>query len=388
MSKKIFLIAGEVSGDLIGARLIRSISELDSSIKFLGVGGENMKNAGMEQIFPLKSVAAIGIVEVLSKATSLLRKVDEVVENIIKSRADVVVTIDFSGFNDRVAKKLKKMGFNIPIIRYVAPPVWAWRGWRVKKMKNFLDLVLTLFKFEVPIFEKHGLRGVFVGHSVVEDENLKTPSAGEIEDFLNRNNFHPNNPIVCVFPGSRKTEILKHTKIFLEAMDLLVKKIPDIQIYIPTFEENVHFIKHIISNKDFISVGVSPKDKGVAMHLADGALAASGSVALELALTKTPMLIAYKVNCITAFIIKKLIKVESVNLVNILLKENIIPEFLQNRCQPQGLCDAMVNLLNNRQSQLKQLSAFEKVIPFLQCEDGVKPSQKAASEVVLLMNGR
>ncbi|MDR1031875.1 MAG: lipid-A-disaccharide synthase [Holosporales bacterium] len=379
MASTVFIIAGEVSGDIIGARLIEAIARLDSSVQFVGVGGDRMIKAGLQPLFHMKEVSAIGLVEVLSKLPIMFKKLCTVNKSIEDIRPKALVTIDFPDSNNRVAKKAKKLG--IPAIRYVAPQVWAWRPRRAQNMTKFADCLLALFKFEPPLFEKHGLKTVFVGHTVVEDGDLACPSKQEVDGFFKKYNITKSYPLVCLLPGSRLSEIRRHTPIFLNAVKMLKHKIPDLQVFIPTFDDYLEYINKLV-DETWIKIGTNHRDKGIAMRTATCALAASGTVTLELAYTETPAVIAYQVNPITAFIVKKLIKIKHVSLVNILLKQAAIPEFLQKDCSPKALCNCLSDLIANKTLRDSQCKSYKKVLAELALPNAVKPSDKAAACVL------
>ncbi|MDR1365725.1 MAG: lipid-A-disaccharide synthase [Holosporales bacterium] len=376
MANTVFIIAGEVSGDIIGERLIEAVARLDPSVQFVGIGGDRMIKAGLQSLFHMKDVSAIGLVEVLSKLPTILKKLHAVNKAIKSIKPKALIAIDFPGFNDRIMKKAKKLG--IPVIRYVAPQVWAWRPSRAKNMPKFVDCLLTLFKFEPPLFEKYGLKTVFVGHPVVEDGDLAHPSAQEIDVFFEKYKLVKSHPLICLLPGSRLSEIHRHTPIFLEAVKLAKNKIPDLQVFIPTFDDYVEYLSELIDEK-WIKIGTDYRDKGIAMRTAACALAASGTVTLELAYTGTPAIAAYQVNPVTAFIVKKLMKIKHVSLVNILLKETAIPEFLQKDCNAKALCSGLLNLIANKTLCDYQRKAYKKVLTELTLPNAVKPSDKAAA---------
>jgi lipid-A-disaccharide synthase len=375
LTKTIFIIAGEASGDVIGAKFIKAVSKIDSSAEFVGVGGDMMIEAGLKPVFPLKDISVIGIAEILSNLFRILTRLRTVIKTIENIKPKALVVIDFPGFNDRVAIQSKKLG--IPVIRYVAPQVWAWRPWRAGGMTKFADCLFTLFEFEPPLFEKHGLKSFFVGHPVVEDSDLVHPSAQGVDEFFNRYELIKSDPLVCLFPGSRSSEIRRHVPIFLNAVKMLKQDIPNLQVFIPTFNDYFESLKKSVNDK-WIVISTNRRDKGIAMRSAVCALAASGTVTLELAYTATPTIVAYKVSQTTAFILKRLINIGNVSLVNILLKETAIPELLQKDCTAAALYKHMLSLVTNSELRDLQTRAFKKIKAMIAPSNKVMPSEKAA----------
>ncbi|MCK4945246.1 MAG: lipid-A-disaccharide synthase, partial [Alphaproteobacteria bacterium] len=227
---RIFLIAGEASGDFLGAGLMRSLKEEHPDTEFFGVGGNLMTEAGLTSSFPMKEISIMGIAEVLPKLIHILARIRQMSSEILKTKPDVVVTIDSPDFCFRVVKKVKSKTKSIPCVHYVAPSVWAWRPRRAKKVSQFLDHILTLLPFEPPYFEKHGLESTFVGHPVVE--RLSRRGNGEI--FLQKHGIRGTQPILCLLPGSRMSEISRLLKKFCETATIVLQRRPDTVIVVPT----------------------------------------------------------------------------------------------------------------------------------------------------------
>lgn len=377
MHKRIFIIAGEPSGDYLGSNLIKDIKELtNGKVDIKGIGGECMQKAGLQLFFDMQEICLIGIAEVIPQIVKINKKINQTVEEILKFNPDVVITIDSSGFTHRVNKRLKKANKDIPIIHYVAPPVWAWRPWRARSMHKFIDLLLTLFPFEPKFFEKHGLKSVFVGHPISKDPNLIEPTRDEKQRFERKYNMASANLNICFLPGSRDSEITRHMNIFNKAMEILGKKYDKINVTIPTLSTKVAlvqklvggYIPHIITDR---------REKTLAMYSANIAVAASGSVNLELAITKTPTIVIYKTSPITAFIVRLLIKVNMVNIVNILLKEKIVPELLQENCTPENIAQSIESMISSRDC-LVQKDAYKKVVELIK-----EPEKMFAAKEVL-----
>ena len=380
---RIFLIAGEASGDFLGAGLMRALKEEHPDIEFFGVGGNLMTEIGLTSFFPMKEISIMGLAEVLPKLPYVLTRIRQTVHEILKTKPDVVITIDSPDFCFRVVKKVKAKTNSIPCIHYVAPSVWAWRPGRAKKVAQFLDHMLTLFPFEPPYFEKHGLASTFVGHPVVE----RLSRHGNAERFLQKYDIKETQPILCLLPGSRISEISRLIKSFRATAILVLRRKPDTVIVVPTLP---HLKNHL--EKLFVGKGINPifidrnEDKFDCFSASMAALAASGSVSLELAITDTPHIIAYKVNPVSAWLARKLVKTPYANLINILLKRPVVPELLQERCEVKTMTREILDLLERKDVRASQLMYFREALIKIGLGDPESPSQKAAKAVLLVID--
>jgi lipid-A-disaccharide synthase len=380
--KKIFIIAGEASGDYLGGRLMDDIRFLErEEVEFYGVGGRCMQKSGLQTLFSIDELSLIGIAEVVGKILHVKRLIDRTVYAILAYDPDVVVTIDSSGFTHRVNRKVKKAladggPRNIPIVHYVAPPVWAWRPWRARRMHRFIDKLLTLLPFEPKLFEKHKLKSVFVGHPVAIDPDFDRPTAGEMSNFLAK--FPKNSRLITLLPGSRMSEISRHLSIFQQFSELISRKYTNVSFVIPTIVSLEDEIKARVSTWLHKPIVVTDKRRKVsALHASALAIAASGTVTLELARVGVPSLVIYKTSAITAAIVGFLMKTQYVCLVNILAQKAVIPELLQQKCTAQNIFDHAVELLESGK-HCRQLEEFESVINMLKPEN----RRKAAEEVL------
>lgn len=377
MRKRIFIIAGEPSGDYLGSKLIKDLRELtNNKIDIYGVGGELMQKAGLKLFFNMQEISIIGIAEVVPKILKIRKLINQTVQEIITFNPDVVITIDSSGFTHRVDRKVKKINPNMSIIHYVAPPVWAWREWRARSMHKFIDLLLTLFPFEPKYFEKYGLKSVFVGHCITKDPNLIEPTRDEKFHFEKKYGIANSHITICFLPGSRNSEIERHVKVFNEAMVMLSKKYEGINVLIPMLPEKVDFLKKYIGEFNYAII-TDKREKGLAMYSSNIAVAASGSVNLELAIAGIPSIVIYKTSEITAFIVRLLIRINMVNIVNILLKKKIIPELLQSDCTPENIVKSIESLISSRKCII-QKDAYKHVIEMIR-----EPEEMFAAKEVL-----
>ena len=391
--KKIFVIAGEASGDYLGCWLMRDITQIlqtnpnsnqNPDVEFIGVGGTNMQKVGLKQIFSVDELSIIGIWEIIGKIFHVKRLIKKTVDAVRFHQPDVVVTIDSSGFTHRVNKKLKKCANSkhIPIIHYVAPPVWAWRGWRAKSMHKFIDKLLVLLPFEEELFTKHHLETVFVGHPIASDPSFDPPTETEKADFLKKIGIASADisgvKIVTLLPGSRKSEIDAHLPVMSEFARMMIEKYENVKFIIPTTETMKNYVDSSVidwATQPFVFSSVA--EKNLAYHVSDVAVAASGTVTLELARTGLPAVIIYKTSAITAALVKHLIKIQHVCLINIIAGREIVLELLQEKCTAENIFSNVVRLLETESGE-QQKRSFAAVIESLEA-----PEQWGAAAEVL-----
>ena len=352
----IYVIAGEVSGDIIGAKLIREIKRLKKNkFSFAGVGGEQMTNEGVQSLFPISEMAVMGIFELVPHVPNLIRRIHETVQDIIAKKPVAVISIDSKAFTMRVAKliqkKQKESDKEIKLIHMVAPTVWAWRPGRAKNVSKFLDHLLTLFPFEPPFFMRHGLPTTFIGHPLAEQP------VGCNSVYRNTHNVDEATKIISLLPGSRPGEIKRLLPTFKKTLDLLLKKYPNIHIAMPTVVSVKGMLRReTLGWKTPVSIITDPGMKLNALAASSVALAASGTVTLELALAKVPSVIAYKVNPLSAIIGYFLVNQDAVVLPNKLMGKEIFPLYLQWKCTPCNLYKAVTQKIENPTDQLIEVS--------------------------------
>ncbi len=379
----VYLLALEPSGDALGAGLIEAISqELKGEVTFAGVGGQAMHERGLISLFDASDLALLGIFEVLPKASLVFRRVREVLLDIERVQPDILVTIDSWGFTGRIHKALTKQGSPLKRVRYVAPQVWAWRSGRAKQLSKWIDHLLTLFPFEPPLFEAAGLSATWVGHPVV-DRNKDVEAGARLRERLN---ISKSATVLAVLPGSRRSEVKSLTPIFSETIAHLHQHISDLVIIVPTVTGVSVDVREWASTvPGGVQVLEGAFDKFAAMEASDIALAASGTVTLELARAQVPHVIAYKVNSLSAFVFRRLTLTKYVNLVNILLDKKVVPECLQQDCNAKRLADELKNLLKGKSGRLDQIAAFDEALSQLTPPNG-NASQAAALSVINLMS--
>lgn len=375
----IVLLAGEPSGDALGGSLIRALKKTDPSVKISGVGGARMEEAGLASLFPMHDLSVMGIVEVIPRLPTILRRIRQSVDYIKEIKPDIVVTIDAPDFSFRVARKIKEeMGVNAPrLIHYVAPTVWAWREGRAAKMAEIYDGVLCLFDFEPPYFEKEGLQAVAVGHPIVERNVLDSDGA----IYRDEVGISLREMTVGILMGSRVSEVNRHGPILTQAASKLAHKIPGDppHLIVPTLPQTENLVwSHLKAYPGPVHITRRHELKFHAFKAMDIAMAVSGTVGLELAVLGTPHMIAYTMNPLTYMLLKRAVKTPYAHLANIILDKRVVPEFIQGKAQPDAIAEEMLALMIDQRSRKRQIEAFDQLRPRLGFGDEMTPSQKAA----------
>jgi lipid-A-disaccharide synthase len=371
---KVFFIAGEPSGDLLGGRLIAALKQqAGQSLTLCGVGGPRMCEQGLQSLFPMSDLTLFGLAELLPKIPLILRRLRETEAAIRAAQPDLVVTIDAPDFCFRIAKKFK--GSGIKFVHYVAPTVWAWRPGRAKKIQPWYQHLLALFPFEPPYFERVGLPCTFVGHPLVE----AGIEAAQARRFRQTYNVHDSQDILVVLPGSRRSELASLLPVFRDVVANLLKANPALRVVIPTLPHLIERLKQETVSWPGVPIfTTADSDKYDAFKAGKVALAASGTIALELALAGLPAVIAYKVHPLTYALYHRLITVKYANLVNIMADKLIVPEFLQTNCTAGRLAQGLTDLLSQPALLAQQREALARVSAQLKPTDSSLPSARAA----------
>ncbi len=378
----IYLIAGEPSGDRLGARLIAALkTEHPGPLEFRGIGGEMMEREGLASRFPITDLAVMGLAEVLPRLPRLLRHIRETVDDIAASRPAILVTIDAPDFGLRVARQVKAKDATIPLLHYVAPSVWAWKASRARKMAGYLDGVMTLLPFEPDYFTRVGLAADFVGHPVLESAVAQADGWA----FRTRHGLGSDARVACLLPGSRAGEIERLMPILRETTELLDERYPDLAYVLPTVSHMEARVRKLIQGWRRQPIVVTGEaEKFDAFAASNVAIAASGTVALELAMARIPNVIIYKFNPVTSWLARKLVKSKYVNLVNILLDEEAVPELILENCRPEWIADAASKLLSDADAVGRQRRQLGDALALLS-RDGIAPSHAAAQVVLRTM---
>ncbi|MBR6231857.1 MAG: lipid-A-disaccharide synthase [Alphaproteobacteria bacterium] len=379
MTVKVYLVAGEASGDLLGARLMRALKhQKNEEVAFYGVGGETMQAEGLNSLFDIKDLSVMGFMEVIPSVPKILRHLKEIISDIKQIQPDVILTIDSYSFSIRVHQAIKKNKIDIPHAHYVAPQVWAWNKGRTKILPKWVDHLFCLLPNEPEYFTPYGLPTTFVGHPVIEGGADK----GEAQKFRTQYNLDEKTPVLALLPGSRKNEIKTLLPVFMQVAEKVSETHPDLFVVVPTVQTVAD--KITLQMKDWKiphTIVLGERARYDAFAAANVAIAASGTVSLELAMAKVPHLIAYRLNAVTAFLAKLVLKIKYVNLINLLQDKEIIPELLQENCTVKKIFDTAENLFQN---------SHQDVLPSLKklgLNGNESPSEKVAS-CLLKLAGR
>jgi lipid-A-disaccharide synthase len=378
----IYIVAGEASGDVLGARLMRAISAQRPGARFAGIGGARMAEEGFRSLFPMHELALMGLAEVLPKLRALARRMDQTVADVTARRPDVIVTIDSPGFTLRLLKRIAPLG--IPRAHYVAPQVWAWREHRVKKYPGLWDKLLCLLPFEPAFFARHNLAADFVGHPVLESG----ADLGDAARFRAAHTLPDEAMPVILMPGSRVTEITRLMPIFAETLASLAARFPHLVPVMPVAASVAPRVTAAVAAWPVKPILVTDVEgKHDAFAAAAVALTKSGTSTLELALAGVPMVVAYKVNPITAAIVRRVVKVSYAAMVNLLAGREVVPELIQQTCTSARLADEVSRLLEDPTAAAAQRAAFAAVMHSLRPPQGL-PSEAAAEAVLSLLAPR
>ncbi len=379
-SFRVFVVAGEHSGDALGGKLMEVLNRrLTGRIRYLGVGGENMARQGLESQFPLEDVAVMGLASILPKLPLIIRRVYQTVDAALSAEPDLVIIIDSPEFTHAIAKRIKRQRRDIPIIDYVSPTVWAWRPGRAKKMSRYVDHLLALLPFEPAAHARlGGPPTTYVGHPLIE--RLDWLEGLDAKELATRLGIDDGEQVLVVLPGSRSTEVSRLLEPFRQTLEELAKRGHKPHVVIPVVETVRQLVEagcegwptrpHLVFGEE---------DKFKAFKLACAALAASGTVTLELALAGTPMVVGYRVDRIASNL-RFLVKVPSVILANLVLDEKVFPEYIQETCEPVTLADALELLLKDTPEREAQLAALARVPGKMLIGDH-SPSEAAADVV-------
>jgi lipid-A-disaccharide synthase len=381
----IFLVTGEPSGDALGGRLIAALRQrTGGNLRIAGIGGERMGEEGLESLVPLGDLAVAGVAEVLPRAPLILRRVRETVMAIRTLRPDAVVTIDSSGFSWRVAHGLRRRGATLPLIHYVAPMVWAWRAGRARRIARWYDHLMTLLPFEPPFFEQVGLSCRYVGHPVLESG----ADRGDAARFRSMHGVAKDDVLITVLPGSRHAEVTRLSPIFELALSHLQRLTGPFRVAVPTVSTVAATVDKAVCSWPGTPIIVRrPEAKYDAFAASCVALAASGSVALELALAKLPMVTAYRLNPLTEKFLKQTLKVRQVNLVNLLLDKPLVAELLGHNCTPERLAAALAELITDERVRAGHRQGYDEAMRRLEA-GGVSPSLRAADQILEIVAAR
>lgn len=371
----LYLVAGEASGDVLGGRLMAALRTRRPDLAFAGIGGPRMAEQGLVSLFPMEELSLMGLAEVLPRLRGLARRLAEAEADVLARRPAALVTIDAPSFTLRLAARVRPKG--VRVIHYVAPQVWAWRQGRVRRIARRIDRLLALLPFEPPFFEAAGIPTSFVGHPVLESG----ADRGNAARFRTTHGIAPETRLLAVMPGSRGGELARHLPVFARAVGLLRDRFGALALAVPTLPRLAEAVRAAPWPVAPI-VTADATGKHDAWAAAAAALAKSGTTSLELAVAGVPQVVAYRVNPITAAIVRRLVTVPHASLVNLLAGEEVVPERLQEQCTPERLAAALLPLLTGTDAAAAQRAAFARVLGQLRPPGGLAPSEAAAEAVL------
>ncbi len=372
---KFYFVAGENSGDFIGAKIIKSIKRNNADrndILFYGVGGPQMKEAGISSLFDFQQINLMGFFEVLPHIFRIKNLINKTVDDIISNNIDVLVTIDSPGFTFRVADKIRKLAPTIKLVHIVAPSVWAYKESRAKKYSKVYDKLLTLLPFEPPYFTKHGLSSEFIGYPALE-QNFYVKSKELRREF----NIADNEKIIAITPGSRRSEISRHMPIIRKALDKLALTHKLTAIFVQPNDLYIRHIDQYLVDAKFNFLFSTERLKSFA--ISDLAIAKSGTNTLEIAASSTPMIVGYKLNILTYLILKMFIKIKYANIINIISNKEVIPEYIQSDFTADNVSYALNKLMSSPNEANSQVAVAKAILKTIGLDSNQLPTDKAAS---------
>src|SRR6476646_818365 len=378
VARNIFVIATEESGDRLGANLMKVLRQrLGDAVRFEGVGGRSMAREGLVSLFPIEELSIMGLSGVVKQLPKVLRLIRQTADTVMQTAPDALVIIDSPDFTHRVARRVRARDASIPIVHYVSPSVWAWRPGRARAMRRYVDHVLALLPFEPEAYRRlHGPPCTYVGHPLVEQLDDLRPKD------LERRLRLANPPLILVLPGSREGEIRRMASVFGAAIARVIERAGPAEVIVPAVSRLADTVRKAVASwRVPARVVTEAEEKAEAFRSARAALSKSGTSTLELALAGVPMVAAYKVSLIEEVAGRLLLNGPSIILANLVLGENVVPEFLQRDCTPARLADALLPLLSDTPQRQRQTQAFARLDTIMEVGNG-NPSDRGATIVL------
>ncbi|MGD9211609.1 MAG: lipid-A-disaccharide synthase [Desulfobacteraceae bacterium] len=337
ISGNVMIIAGEASGDLHGANLIKALKQKAPTLQFYGIGGHRLKSAGVSILINSDELSVVGITEVLAKLPQIYKAITTIKQHLHKIKPDLLILIDYPEFNLHLAATAKKL--SIPVLFYISPQIWAWRSGRVKKIKRRVDHMAVILPFEVPFYQRYNVPVTFVGHPLMDEISS--------EDLQQIDRSKADQNLVSLFPGSRTKEVTKHLPIMIQAANALHQKLPQLRFLIscaPSIQQSQ--LKQILNDQPHEDIfTIVTEDAGTLFKKSRLALAKSGTVTLQAAIYATPCIIIYKVSSLSYFLARHLIQVEFIGLANLISGRRVFPELIQDQASPQLIADTAHHML-------------------------------------------
>jgi lipid-A-disaccharide synthase len=382
----IFIVAAEASGDKLGAALIAALKQrLGDGVRFVGVGGDMMSEAGLTSLFPIADLSILGLIEGLAAYPRVLRRADQTADLAQREQPDIAVLIDSWGFTLRVAQRLRRLSPGLPLVKYVGPQVWASRPGRAKTLAATVDHLLTIHAFDAPYFERAGLATTFVGNSSLWRDSC----SADPERLRAAIGAGPADKILLLLPGSRPGEIKRMSGVFAQTVARLVQADPKLWVVLPVASTVADLVRAEAAKWDYPPIMIEQAEqKADAFAAATVALACSGSVTTELALAGCPIVVCYRLGALTHFILRRLITTPYITLFNIAAGREVAPEFVQNACMPEALAKAVADRLNNAELRAQQIIEQYAALDLMGRKDIGDPAERAADAVIKLLMER
>ncbi len=379
----IMLVAGETSGDALGGELMAAMKEMAGPLHFSGVGGPRMEGEGLASIFPMSDIAVMGPREIIPRLPLIFRRIRETVRHAVEVKPDILVVIDSPEFTHRVAKRVARRIPSLPIVDYVLPSVWAWRRGRARAMKKYISRVLALLPFEPAFLKNVGLDCVYVGHPALD----RVPEPGSGVHFRHALGMTRDEPLLLVLPGSRVNEVKHLIEIFGETITRLAIDLPGLRVVLPTVPHVRGMVEEAVRHWPVpVRLVEDEGEKRAAFDAATAALAASGTVSLELALARVPMVVAYRSEALVGWFALGVLKVPSVVLVNLVLDRPSVREYLQTQCTADRLADGIAPLLRDTPERKRALADLDEFRAQMDV-DAEPPRRRAARAVLDVLEG-
>ncbi len=356
MPKSIMISAGEASGDLHAANLVKALHKIDSSIHVKGLGGEKLREAGVDVLIDCSDIAVVGIVEVLINYRKIIAVLNKLRDELRNNPPDLLILVDYQEFNFKLAKTAKELG--IKVLFYISPQVWAWRPHRVHKIGQLIDMMAVLFPFEEKFYKKANVPVRFVGNPLVDEAKATKTKQLAIDEYK----LNTNSKIIGLFPGSRKGEIKRVLPIQLETAVLLKQKHPDIQFILPIASTlNKNDFSACLEKYSSLNIKLIKDNTYDVMQVCDAIITASGTATLEIALMGIPNVITYKIAALSYFILKRMVTIDNIGLVNIVAEENIVKEFIQYEAKADAIASEIDKILTDEKYRNKMIKKLNQV---------------------------
>ena len=384
MSGRIFLLAGEPSGDAIGGRLIQALRDrAPGGLELVGVGGPHMAGCGLSSLFPMHELSLTGAAEFLPPVPRLWRRLRQTAHEVDRRRPDLVLTIDSPGFGLRLQRRLA--GRPLVRVHYGALEGWVWREARAAQLARDLDHLLALLPFEPALLRRYGVPCSFVGHPVVEEMDARADGAR----FRRRYQVPADAPLLCLLPGSRRSEIMQHLPVLEQAVALIWRRVSQLRLVLPTLPGMAPLVKRLVARWQLPVLVLEDRTERFDAYAASWlAIAASGTVSLEVAVAGLPAITIYRTGPLAAWLARRLTRAPHVNMVNLILGRPAIPELLQEDCRPDRIATAAVRLIGDEALRRDQQTALAEAVGRLRGSDERSPSQRAAARILELLADR